>query len=101
MKIEKGDFTVGDVDVSITITANEVLTGMTIYFIFIKPSGETLSVPATSISTNTATYTWAIGDLDEAGVWHFSLKNMDRPNEYQPGAQSFSVRQTSEEMARG
>lgn len=98
MKTNSGEFTVDDVGVSIKVVANELLGGVTINFIFIKPSGETLSVPATSISGYEAIYTWASGDLDEAGDWKVTLKNMDRPNEYQPVA-TFSVRNRIEDMA--
>jgi hypothetical protein len=104
MKIGQGNFTVGDVGVSLSVRTNEDLTAKTIYFIFIKPSGVTLTKQATSISTYIAIYTWASGDLDEDGEWKVSLKNANSPSaeyEYQPGAISFNVRPTTEEMACG
>lgn len=75
MRMQKGDYTVGDTNVNISCTVDEVLTGKNVDFEFVKPSGETIVRDATSISGYTATYTWASGDLDEAGDWYAFLKD--------------------------
>jgi len=100
-KISKGDFTVGDVGVSIPYTTDENMTGLDIDFIFIKPSGQAILRDATSISTTTATYTFVAGDLDEVGTWRGRLKNQDGPYEYKPDKEEFVVTAKSEDQAVG
>jgi hypothetical protein len=100
-KIEKGDYTVGDVGVDITYETDENMTGLDIDFIFIKPSGQAIIRENTSISTTTATYTFAAGDLDEAGTWRGRLKNQDGPYEYKPDKEEFVVTAKSEDQAVG
>jgi len=73
MKYERGDFTVGDVGCSITITTDQDLTGRNVDFYFIKPTGGSIIKDSTSVSTYTATYTFASGDLDVAGDWYVYL----------------------------
>lgn len=75
MRIQIGDYTVGDINVPISCTTDEVLTGLNIDFEFLKPSGEIIVRDASSISSYTATYNWATGDLDEAGDWYAFCKN--------------------------
>jgi hypothetical protein len=94
----KADFTVGDTNVPIDYTTDEDMTGDNIDFIFIKPSGESIIRDASSISTYTARYIWASGDLDEDGVWQYCLRNVTNVFEYQ-GTGSFTVRPKAEEMA--
>jgi hypothetical protein len=73
--MQHGDFTVGDIGVSIVVTTDETLTGKNIDFKFVKPSRETILRDATSLSGQQATYTWASGDLDESGTWYVFLYN--------------------------
>lgn len=100
MNKQRGDMTVGDVGVPITATADEDLTGKNIDFIFIKPSGETIRRDATSISTYTATYNTASGDIDEAGLWTVYLKYETNPYYYVgESGNTFYVRPKPEDMA--
>ncbi len=93
MKIERGDYTVGDVGVDITITADQDLTGRNVDFYFIKPTGGSIIKDATSISTFTATYTFASGDLDLAGDWAAYLYDATAGFFYnEDGANRFKVR---------
>ena len=99
--IRKGDFTVGDVGVSITYTTDENMAALDIVFIFVKPSGKTIVRDATGIVTFTATYTWATDDLDEAGTWRCRLKNKDGPYEYKPDKEEFVVTEKTQDQAVG
>ena len=94
--------TVGDVDVPFTVTADEVLTGKNVDFIFVKPSGTTIRRDATSISGYTATYNTVVGDLDEDGEWSVYLKYQTSPRYYtNESGNTFRVRPTPEDMAVG
>jgi hypothetical protein len=99
MRIERGDFTVGDVGVAIELTADITLTGIDIDFVFIKPSGATITRDSTSISGSVAQYVWATGDLDEAGQWYADLYENDTGYFFTDYVQ-FKVRPKPQDMAR-
>ena len=100
MQIQIGELTVRDVGVNIIATADETLEGKTIRFEFIKPSGKMLNVAATATSGQTATYTTAAGDIDEAGTWRVMVFNGTTGFYYQSVA-AFKVNDTPANMARG
>lgn len=100
MNKQRGDMTIGDIGVPITVTADEALTAKDIDFIFVKPSGETIRRDATSISGYTATYNTASGDIDEAGVWTIYIKYESNPYYYtNESGNTFRVRPRPEDMA--
>lgn len=99
MRIERGDFTVGDVGVPVQLTADISLAGIDINFVFIKPSGTTIRRDSTTISGSVATYTWASGDLDEAGLWWMTLYESDTGYHFKEYVQ-FKVRPKPEDMAK-
>ena len=98
MNFRSGDFTVGDVGVAIEAVAETTLSG-TIQFIFIKPSGKSLTKTAT-VSGVTATYIWQTGDLDEDGDWRPFVRNASTGYWYRENGAIFNVRPTPEVMAR-
>ena len=98
MRMQHGEFTVGDVGVSVVASTDETLTGLNIDFKFLKPSGETIIRDSTSISGQQVTYTWASGDLDEAGTWHCELYNATTGYTYK-GTGEFVVKDKIEDMA--
>lgn len=100
MRIKAGDFTVGDIGVSVEITTDVDLTSVDADFVFIKPSGESIRRDATSVSTYTATYTWVAGDLDEAGEWRVWLYNETTDYFFKPSSNVFTVTDDPEDMAR-
>ena len=93
------DMTEQDVGVSIEITTNENLTGYNLEFIFVKPSGATITRTATSISGYSASYVTASGDIDESGDYYVFLRNKDIGFEYDPGNNKFRVRPKGEDQA--
>lgn len=99
MRIERGDFTVGDIGVSIELTADISLAGLDIDFVFIKRSGATIMRDSTTIDDATAMYTWAAGDLDEDGEWWATLYQNDA-GYYFTDYVRFRVRPKPEDMAR-
>ena len=101
MNIRHGDFTVGDVGVNIQITADIDLTGIDVDFIFVKPSGATITRDSTSISTYTATYTLASGDLDESGTWRVWLYEADTGYYFDADDNVFVVAPKPEDQAQG
>ena len=74
-KFEHGDMTVGDVNVPVTLSADEVLTGKNVDFEFIKPSGKSIRRDATVTGTYTARYLTVSGDIDESGEWRVFAKD--------------------------
>lgn len=98
MEIESGDMTVGDANVPLDFTTNEDMTGMSIYFKFGKPSGETFERAASSISTMTARYITVLDEFDEDGDWMVGLKNMTNNYEYKD-VKRMKVRPRFEDMA--
>ena len=98
MAYKDADFIIGDVGVSINGTVNEDISSKSIYFVFTKPSGASIRRSATSLSTYTATYTWASGDLDESGDWHVTLYEDDNGFYYKP-SRIFTVGPKPEDMA--
>lgn len=101
MNIKRGDYTVGDVGVPITYTTDTDMTGIDVNFVFTKPSGETIVRDSSSISTVTATYNWASGDLDEAGTWRGRLYENDTGYYFVPEDEQFEVAPKPEDMAVG
>jgi len=100
MKREFADYTVGDVGNTISLTAPISMTGKNIDLIFTKPSGETILRDATSNTGYTATYTFASGDIDEAGIWHVDLRNVtDGYDIVIKAGSTFKVREKPEDMA--
>jgi len=75
MRFREGDITVGDTGVTITATADISLTGKSVRFDMVKPSGEMI-VRTGSVSGYDASYTLASGDIDEAGTWRIYLYNV-------------------------
>ena len=101
MRIRHGEYTVGDEGVNITCTVDEVLTGKNIDWVFLKPSGATITRDATSVSGYDAVYTWASGDLDEAGDWYAFLRDAGTRFYYtKESGNKFPVRPKPEDMAR-
>lgn len=101
MKIQHGDLTVGDVGVDVTATADATLSG-NVDFVFIKPSGETITRDADSLSGQTATYATVAGDIDEAGVWYVFLYQADTGYFYiKESGNKFTVRDKPQDMAVG
>lgn len=99
MKIMEGDYAVGDVGKSITITSATALTGKNIDFVFVKPSGATITRDAVVSATYKATYTFVAGDLSEEGRdWYAYLKNVTDGYELRE-KQRFTVRPAVEDMA--
>ena len=68
------DFSVGDVGVSISARFSSSLDGLTLQWIFTKPSGDEITKSAT-IDEDQAVYTWQAEDLDEEGEWEGRLYN--------------------------
>ena len=99
MRIERGDFTVGDTGVAVELTADITLTGIDIDFVFLKPSGVTIVRDSTSISGKVAQYMWASGDLDESGDWYMTLREEDTGYDFVDFVR-FRVRPKPEDMAR-
>lgn len=103
MNIQYGDMTVGDVGVVITVTiSDDTLTGKTISFIFVKPSGDILIKTATVTGVHTATYTTVSSDINESGTWMVYAKDAGSGYCYIKESQNrFVVRPKPEEMAKG
>ena len=102
MRKQRADMTQGDCGVPIIGVANEVLTGKTIEFEIIKPSGNTLRQPADSVSGYNANYHTIEGDLDED--WEYEIYLYDRGEKRYYTNESgniFTVRQKPADMARG
>ena len=100
MKRAYGDFTDGDIGVTITRSASISMTGKNIDFVFTKPSGETIVRDAASNTGYTATYTFASGDIDESGTWYVDLRNVtDGYDIVLKSGSSFKVRPKPEDMA--
>ena len=79
------NFYLGDIGVKLIAaltqggTAYDLGTS-TVTFLFIKPTGDTLSKSASiesPASDGKASYAWAAGNLDEAGVWHCIVTLVD------------------------
>lgn len=101
MRIQVGELTVGDIGVNIVGTVDETIAALNIDFVFVKPSGATITRDATSLSGQTATYTTVSGDIDEAGDWHVFLKNVTTGFHYtRESGHKFPVRPKPEDMAR-
>ena len=101
MRKQNGDMTKGDIGVPIIAVANETLTGKTIEFEFIKPSGATLRKPAESVSGRNANYHTVSGDLDESGEWQAYLYDAGEGRYYtNESGNEFIVRPLPSEMAR-
>ncbi len=99
MKIQKGDFTVGDIGVTVEAHISSTLTGINIRFDFVKPSGAMLQVDATSTSGYITKYTTTSAtDLDESGEYAVYVYNKDT-GYYFAGGGIFTVRPQPGEMA--
>lgn len=99
MRIQRGDYTMGDVGIAISANADVTLSG-NVDFIFIKPSGKTIRRDASSLSGATATYTWQAGDLDESGKWYAYLRQADTGYFYvKESGHAFDVRPNPQDMA--
>lgn len=75
IRLEQADMTVGDVGAQVQIPTDVTLTGKNIDILIIKPSGATL-LTDTTVSSQTATYTSAAGQIDEEGEYTAMLQNV-------------------------
>ena len=96
MRIERGDMTVGDVGIPITVDLGEALAGLNIDLVFVKPDGSTFTRDVDSVSGTVATYATVSGDIDMSGIWtvyplnattgyHYSNLFRLLPGHIQPG----------------
>lgn len=101
MNKQRGDMTVGDVGVPFICVVDEVITGLSIEMVFVKPSGNSIRRTA-SVSQYTASYATVSGDIDEDGEWTVYLFNKTSGYFYtNESGNTFRVRPHPEEMGIG
>lgn len=99
MNKQRGDLTVSDVGVPFICVVDEVITGLNIEFVFVKPSGNSIRRTA-SASVYNASYTSQLGDIDEDGEWTAYLYNKTSGYFYtNESGNTFRVRPAPEDMA--